>query len=308
MSDAFPFEFERLSHQAMATTFEVLIAGKPDLYHKQAAREVFNRLTKLEHKLSRFVPNSEITRLNLATVDEPVLLSLDVFACLEQALAVCDMTQGALNICMGLQTARLIDPKAEHQPVVQGSTLHKRKIPDWRALKLDADALTATRTDAAVQIDLGAVGKGFALDIMAETLKEWDVTRCLLHGGGSTVLAVDGPDSDQGWPVTISYPDNPAKSITVLAMKQGAISSSSQMEQSHIVSPETGVVVAQSKAAWSKAPSAIQADGLSTAFMILSDQQIKTLCEKHPTVGAMVWQNSEHESVKTYGGWDSGAV
>ncbi|MCP4452171.1 MAG: FAD:protein FMN transferase, partial [Planctomycetes bacterium] len=118
MSESLPFEYERFSHEAMYTMFEVLMAGEPTKYQKQGAREVFEIVTRLEQQISRYVDNSDITRLNLASVNEPVLLGLESFACLTQSLSLCKMTQGALNICMGRRTARLYD-RVDNKPVMR---------------------------------------------------------------------------------------------------------------------------------------------------------------------------------------------
>jgi len=304
MSKPLPFKYERFSHEAMYTTFEVLMAGEPTTYQKQGAREVFEVLTRLEKHISRFMENSDLTRLNLAPVDEPVLLSLDTFACLTQAQSVCEMTGGALNICLGRRTAKLFDKATDNKPVVQGLPEDQTELPDWDQLVLDPDTLTARRTHDAVQVDLGAVGKGFALDMMAKVLTEWDLTQCLLHGGRSTVLVMDAPQPGLSWPVTLSHPVDPANILTTLALTHGAMSSSSQMEQSHIINPETGDAVIASKAAWSSAPNAIMADGLSTAFMIMPVDEIKALCKENPLIGAMVWDDSKEKEVQEFGAWE----
>ena len=304
MSKSVPFKYERFRHEAMFTMFEVLMAGDPTTYQKQCAREVFQILTRLEQQLSRFVDNSDLTRLNLAEVDDPVLLGLETFACLTQALALCEMTGGTLNICLGRRTAGLYDKDPDSQPVIQGATETHTELARWDQLVLDPDTLTARRTHPAVQVDLGAVGKGFALDVMAGTLKDWDLPRCLLHGGRSTILALDGPEPDGTWPVTISHPKDPEKILSTLAMENGAISSSSQIEQSHIIDPKTGDTISVSKAAWSSAPNAIMADGLSTAFMIMSHEEITALCEDNPKIGAMTWDGAKGDEIKTFGAWE----
>jgi thiamine biosynthesis lipoprotein len=305
MSKSLPFKYERFSHEAMYTMFEVLMAGEPTKYQKQGAREVFQVVTRLEQQLSRFVDNSDITRLNLAPVDEPVLLGLESFACLMQAMTLCEMTKGALNICLGRRTARLYD-RVDNKPVMRGVAPEQAELPDWNQLELDPDTFTARRTHSAVQVDLGAVGKGFALDVMGQTLTEWGLDRCLLHGGRSTVLSLDGPEPGKTWPVTISHPTDTGTLLGTRAMANGAISSSSQIEQTHIIDPKTGDAIAMSKAAWSCAPNAIMADGLSTAFMIMKAEDIKTLCEENPKIGAMIWDGSKDDEIVSFGAWKSG--
>ena len=205
-------EYQAFSHNAMFTTFEIRVAGSAETYKTQAAQEAFALLDRLEQRLSRFRENSDITRLNLVPAGKSVILSLETFECLSRAKTLFYTTKGALDVTLGRRTARLYeDAPANARPFVRPmESSPKKENEDLTAtgmtyLKLDPATMTATRLSEAVQLDLGAVGKGFALDKMPESLRQWKLSRCLLHGGASTVLALDPPNDEvAGWPIEIS--------------------------------------------------------------------------------------------------------
>lgn len=307
-------EYQTFSHDAMSTTFEIRVAGAADTYKTQAAREAFALLDRLEQQLSHFRENSDITRLNLAPVGESVLLHLETFACLSRAKTLFDKTNGALDVTLGRKTAENYDDApAEAKPFIRETEHAPERIGDPTAgigmtyLKLDTATMTATRLSEAVQLDLGAIGKGFALDRMATCLTQWKLTQCLLHGGASTALALDAPkDNTGGWPVTVTCPTDQS-TLATFALKRSAFSGSAQTQRLHIIDPGTGDYVRDRMAAWAMAADAVTADGLSTAFMILAKKDIRDLCQEDPDIGAVIVYKEEDTAslcrYATFGRW-----
>lgn len=281
----------RFSHEAMATTFEIFIADKDQTYAAQAAADAFNRCDRLEGFLSRYREASDVSRLNRAPVQTPVLLSLEAFDCLQHARRLYQWTDGTFDVTVGRWTQ---EKKATARP----------RLREAFPLQLDGDRLCAARLFEDVQVDLGGIGKGFALDIMAEQLREWGVTRALLHGGGSTVLALEGPAPGQGWPLTLRNPLDPEHILKTVVLIRAALSGSSQVKRLHIVDPHTGRPVQGCVAAWSLAPHGAWADGLSTAFMIMNTDGIRALCHAHPELASLtVSQDASGPQVTAYGVW-----
>ena len=90
------------------------------------------------------------------------------------------------------------------------------------SLELNPDDYIVSATKAGVEVDLGGVGKGYAVDLMAELLEEWGVQVALVHGGFSSVLALE-PPAGGGWPLTLSDPAMPvAGSEPALCPPDGA--------------------------------------------------------------------------------------
>jgi thiamine biosynthesis lipoprotein len=281
----------RFSHEAMATTFEILIAGKDRTYAAQAAAEALHRCDRLEAFLSRYTDASDVSRLNRAPVHTPVLLSLETFDCLQQARTLYTLTNRTFDITVGRWT---------QEKALAAAPRARARFP----LHLDEDSLCASRLFEDVQVDLGGIGKGFALDVMAGELQEWGVTQALLHGGGSTVLALDGPAPGKGWPLTLRDPLNGGGLLKTVPLARSALSGSAQLRRAHIINPRTGRPIQDRVSAWSLAPNGAWADGLSTAFMIMEVETIQALCRSRLDVaGITVSRKGLKTEVDVYGAW-----
>ena len=246
MSDAGIHVF---SHHAMATVFQVRIAGEDRNYAAQAARVAFDAADHLETLLSRFRENSEISQIALLAPGEKMRLSQPTYACLDIARAMEAATQGAFCITpAALQT----------QP----------ELPRWSLLP---NELSIICDAGKIEFDLGAIGKGFALDCMAEELSDWECPSSLLVAGGSSVLAGAPPPGAEGWSVGLG--DDNAK-IRCRLSKCSLSGSGVAVKGKHILDPRTAKPAEQRSRAWALAATAAESDALSTAAMVLSEAEI----------------------------------
>ena len=155
-----------------------------------------------------------------------------------------------------------------------------------------------------VRVDLGGIGKGYAVDLVAELLEDWGLDRAFLHGGFSSVVALDPPEGSDGWPLTFSDPRQPSRTFVQLSMRQAALSASGIRKSDHIKDPRTGEPVRGRLAAWAAlprpagsggavvsgsrvAPAAV-ADALTTAFMLLPEPELAALCARSPGLEAWI--------------------
>ncbi len=134
-------EFHRFAHEAMATTFEILVDTDDSDYAGQAVGEAFRELDRLEAKFSRFDESSDVSQINRVDAETPVAVSYDTFACLKLALWISRETNGAFDI-----TA----PES-----------------GFKGIDLAEETLSVTLCRPGLNIDLGSIGKGYALDCMA---------------------------------------------------------------------------------------------------------------------------------------------
>ena len=220
-------DVRRFSHEAMATVFEVYAVHPDERYAAQAAQAAFDLADRLERELSRFKPNSDIARINHLVAGESTRVGPSTLECLVIARHMFDLTGGAFDISIGTG------------------------LP---SLELDADDFLVRATTDGVQVDLGGIGKGYAVDLMAELLEEWGLQRALVHGGFSSVLALEAPAGRDGWPLTLSDPGAPSRVLARLSMRQTALSASGVRKGDHIVDPRTGEPVRGRLAAWVALP------------------------------------------------------
>ncbi len=240
-------------HRAMATFWEIRIAGEDLTYAAQAAQAAFTLTDDLESKLSRFQANSEVAAIAQLTPGESIRLTAPVLACLRVAEKMEAATNGAFSI-----TAAALQTQPEK--------------PRWSlehfSIRCDVGKL---------EFDLGAIGKGFALDCMAELLRAWSVEKFLLVAGGSSILAGDAPAETSGWSCGLGEDNSPRRYwLKNLSLSGSGIAVKGQ----HILAPLTGQPAHRQSRAWALCDSAAESDALSTACMVLSNAEISEVIAK----------------------------
>ncbi|MHC4541958.1 MAG: FAD:protein FMN transferase [Planctomycetota bacterium] len=159
---------------------------------------------------------------------------------------------------------------------------HARLHTGTHLLEFDEREHTIRLSASPVRVDLGGIGKGYAVDRVAELLGEWSIETALISGGYSSVLAMEAPPGMDGWPLTLSDPADRKKILMRPRLRAGALSGSGVEKGGHIISPRTGRPVEDRRAAWAAAPNATTGDALSTAFMIMEPDEIEQYCARHP--------------------------
>lgn len=279
----------RFAHQAMATTFEAIIQYEDRTYAQQATRAAFDEVDRIEEHLSRFLETSDVTRINHLPAGQPIQLSLDTFACLKISAEVCAETAGAFDVTVGLLVHCWVDKEKKMPRTPLPEELRFARAHTGMDLILfDEPTHAVALTDSPIRVDLGGVGKGYAVDRMADLLREWSIDRALIHGGFSSVLALDAPQGMAGWPVTLSDPKDRRRTLARVQLAGASVSGSGVEKGRHIIDPRTGEPAEGKSATWSIAPDATRADALSTAFMIMTAEEVRAYCVDHPQVRALL--------------------
>ena len=292
------------THRAMATTFQIRIAGGEARYARQATQEAFDLLDRLETQLSRFRPDSDVAQLNRLEPGGTLRVAPAVFDCLREAARYYSLTNGAFDVTFG-QINPLLRPdllRPDTLPEAKRAAVKKRTGMD--RLELDEKNLTVRQLVRVLLVDLGGIGKGYALDRMAALLKDWSVKAALLHGGHSSVLALGSAPGKAGWTVTLPDPENPGRTLLTLELRDRALGASGLKRGAFILDPRTGRAARHHAAAWALAPTATAADALSTAFMVMGQADIERYCRDHPEVSALcVAGKGQGRRVMRYGVW-----
>jgi len=245
------------THHAMATFFQVRIAGEEKVYAAQAARTAFDLVDRLETLLSRFRKNSEISQITELLPGEKLRLGEPTFACLETGLKM----EAATRLAFCVAPAAL-----KTQP----------ELPRW---SLDRSDLSITCESGKLEFDLGAIGKGFALDRIAEELADWDCPAFLLIAGGSSILAGAPPPNTPGWSSGLGDDNSEHRYWLQHCSLSG---SGVAVKGEHILDPRTGEAVRQRNRAWAITASAAESDALSTACMVLSESEMVDCLAENP--------------------------
>jgi len=310
VSSAIP-NLHRFAHKAMATIYEIFIVTEDAGYAQQAAYAAFNELDRLEQELSRFLPNSDITRINHLAAQQALCLGLDAFECLKLSRRISEETNGAFDVTIGpLMQCWLNPDKTLRSPSAEELAKARRNI-GMTLLELDEAQHTVTLQASPMHVDLGAVGKGYAVEVMTNLLHEWDIEIALIHGGRSSVFALGAPPEKSGWPLTLSHPMRPGEILNHLALCNQAISGSGLQKGQHIINPRTGQPLSGKRATWAITPDAATSDAISTAFMNMTPEEIAAYCEQHRELRALLITQDEDappEKILRFGAWEEAGV
>lgn len=253
-----------VSHEAMNTTFTIRLLGDPPQFDG-IIRECCCLIDEIEGRLSRFIDGSEIWRINRLREGETLYLGEDTHRCLLIAMRACADTGGLFDITLGRRIASRKSGESAPPGVTSGRlALH----PDLAAITCEIPGR---------ELDLGGIGKGFALDRLREMLIDWDIPGGLLGAGASTLLAF-GPEA---WPVELA---GASGDPVVLALRDQALGASgTEVQGCHIVHPtDDGDTPYLSDRVWAVATEAAVADAWSTALMLMNRAQA-ALCLADPT-------------------------
>jgi thiamine biosynthesis lipoprotein len=296
----------RFAHEAMATTFEIIICNDDVNYARKAANATFSELDRIGQELSRFIENSDISRINNLAAGQSLRIGLVAFECLNLSVQMYNRTNGAFDVTIGpLVDHWLAKRETAHGPIQEKLNLALERT-GANLIQLDENEHTVKLLASPLRIDLGGIGKGYALDQMAELLHEWSIDTALLHGGYSSVLALNPPAGIKAWPLTLSNPSNRKQTLARLSLRRRAVSGSGLLKGPHIIDPRTAQPVEGKRASWACSDNAAVADALSTAFMIMTPSEIELYCLRHSDVRAMIVLQDEklkEEKVLHFGQW-----
>ncbi len=268
----------RLAHRAMATIFEIIIAGLDESAARDVAEAAFVEIDRMERLLSRFNPYSDISRINAAQPGKDVVVEVEAAECIQTAFRIWKQTEGAFDITAGSPPAPGSGPKS---PTGMGR------------IAIDEDSMSVRRLDAKVRLDLGGIGKGYALDRAADLLIEWGVKNALCQGGNSTARAMGCRPGRDGWQADLQNPSNDKDNLGSVLLKDCSFSGSSTAHSRHIVDSRTGQRVGADRAAWTVADDATTADALTTALCVMDDDEIKRFAKRNPKLSFFLGRRVE---------------
>ncbi|KAF0151784.1 MAG: thiamine biosynthesis lipoprotein [Ignavibacteria bacterium] len=272
----------------MATVFDLLIVHENKRYAQQAAWEAVKVIDHLEDELSRFKPNSDISRINNLMLGERIVLSFDVFNCIVRSIELHNETNGAFNIACGALLKCWLNADYTLKNPTEEEIENAIKQSRLENIVLHKEDYTLEILQEGTTIDLGALGKGYAIDAAAEILSEWNINCALLSAGRSSIRAIGKPERHSGWSISISNPAH-KNVIKTFSLSDISLCASGLIKGNHIINTLTGKPEVKKAGSWVFSQNTADADALSTAFMILNDEEISKIIKEG--VSAIVINN-----------------
>lgn len=279
-----------LGLEAMATRFELILAGDDPARLRAAGEEALQEIRRIEGQLSRYRPASAIAWINAAAGGEPVRVDPRVLALLRRCAELSLLTDGAFDITVG--------PLLRAWGFVGGSgaapepraLARARDLVGMEQVDLDAAACTVRLARAGMELDLGAVGKGYAVDCAVAVLEEHGVPSALLHGGTSSVHVLGSDTGAAPWRIAWRVP-GAADRLRTLTAARRALSVSAPHGKAfvlggrlmgHVLDPRAGAPAAAAVSACVVGPSSTVCDALSTALLVRGEGERGWLADRFP--------------------------
>lgn len=239
-----------LSREAMGGTFSVIVYGEDRSRLEGAAALALEEAVRLDQLLSNYKPSSEWSQVNREAGKAPVTVSSELFQLLTACFAYSQASEGTFDITVG--------PLMRVWGFYKGSGKlpHRAEIRTamgrigYRNIVLDSQTRAVRFDNPGLEIDPGGIGKGYAVDRMAQLLREQHIQSGFISAAGSTLYGLGTPPNDaRGWLVNIRDPRSEVKTIETIYLKDESLSTSGSQEKffeaggkvySHIMDPRSG--------------------------------------------------------------------
>lgn len=283
----------------MATTFEVQVWHTKSQEAEKAMEAAFFEVDQVDKRISTYRLDSEVSKINQRagslefTKVHPMTLKL-----VQTSLDLMHQTQNQFDITMGPlvhvwkmnQAWKGEATNLPPQKVIEQALA----LVNFKQIDLDKKQKAIYLEKPGMQLNFGAVAKGFALDIAAQKLLSFGVSSAKLRIGDQFLFVGKAPDSP-GWQVGVRHPIKLNTLIGRVKVRKGSVSTSAGygryfihkgQRYSHILNPKTGWPVSKTLSVTVWAKTATEADAWSTALFVMGPTKGKAALKKHPDIGA----------------------
>ncbi len=279
----------------MGVEARIVLYSENERTANRAAQAAFGRMNDLDAVLSDYRMESELMRVCQASGGPPIRVSDDLFRILVQADEIATLSNGAFDPSVGPIVHLWREARRTGERPSKATTAEAMCRVGWSKVSLDARHRTVQLAVPNMQLDLGGIGKGFAVDEAIAVLVEAGVTRCLVDLGGD-IAASDPPPGKSAWTVAVTS-DPRRTDLTRIPLGRMGIATSADTEQfvqigperfSHIIDPRTGLPLTSRIAVTVIARNAATADALASAISVLGPDDGLTLLEFFPHSSARI--------------------
>ena len=304
---------------SMGTVFEVSVYTRDGYKAEKAFNNVFNDINRLDDMMSNYKDDSELSKINESAAREPISCSSELAYIIEQSLNYGDITNGAFDITIGplmkvwgffkFKKDGRIPEKGELNSELKSvsyKNIDIRETVEKSFLKGAKIVKTISFKNTDTQIDLGGIGKGYAVDSAVRVLKGSGIKSALINFAGN-IYAYGRPPERQSWVIGMQNPRKSEDIIGSFEIKNRAVSTSGDYEKyfiidgerySHIIDPRTGRPVKGVVSVTIVADTATRADALSTGVFVLGLDKGMELIEKLSDVeGVIIYEDSNSDEL-----------
>ena len=264
-----------------------------DAAHGEASIDaVMAEMRHIDDLMSHYKPESQLSQINQHAADAPVVVDKELFDLIKLSTHYSEITEGAFDITYASVGYLYNYPNHIHPTEEQ----IKAALPavNWRNMKFDEAHHSVFFEHKGMRIDLGGIGKGYAVDRGIDILKARGIQHAVVTAGGDTRII--GDHMGRPWVVAIQHPDDPTKVVTRIPLSDSAMSTSGDYERffdeggvryHHIIDPHTGHSASKVRSATILAPTATQTDGMSKTAFVLGAEKTLEIINRMPEYDAV---------------------
>jgi thiamine biosynthesis lipoprotein len=282
-TDTRPLQRFEFSRKLMGMPFVISVYAPEEALANRASAAAFARIKQLNMVFSDWEPESELMlACRSASLGQPVPISRDLLTVLRTAQDLSQRTDGAFDVSVGPLIRLWRKSRRNGKLPPPDELAAARELVNHRGIALDAEASTLSLHKPGMQIDLGGIAVGYAVDEAIKVLREQGLSRVMVDGSGDIGVG-DPPPGKRGWRIGIAPADKPDGEPTVyLSLANAAVTTSGDAFQfveiegvrySHIVDPRTGLGLIRRCSATVIAPNCTTADAWATAVCILGEEK-----------------------------------
>jgi len=292
-------ELERYeaSHPSMGAEFTVAAYGRDPKFLAETIEEVFEEIDAIDEQMSNYKSQSELSQINREATSRAVQVEPSLFRLIQKSLQYSEDTGGAFDITVGpLMKAwgffrgegRVPSAEELHTVLARVGYQHIKLDPLGRTIEFDVPG---------VELDLGGIAKGYAVDRAVGILRENGITAALVSSGMSSIYALGAPPNEVGWKIVVRDPFDSAVAADVVYLKNFSMSTSGNYNKffklggrtySHIMDPHTGMPVENMLATTVFAANATDSDALSKLY-VLGTEGSRQYLAAHPDIQALFY-------------------
>jgi thiamine biosynthesis lipoprotein len=284
---------------AMGTMFDIVVhhASRPDA--ERAVNKASDEVLRLDTVMSHFKPGSDLSRLNREGSTRAVAVDVSLFEVIQRAAAVSRRSGGRFDVTVAPLLKVWKAAAAAGRVPPAGEIASARKCVGYEYLELTPPNLIRFRS-ACLELDLGGIGKGYAVDRAMAILRSAGIEHAMINAGGSSIAAIGNAPHRNGWPVLLGAHGTDGK---VLLLRDSSVSTSHQ-DPAHvsggIVDPRRGTAPDTAAIVSVVTPDATLADALSTTLLMMTVDEAGDLLASFGDVSAL-WVDAAGQVHALYG-------
>lgn len=277
------------SFYAMATRCNVVLPGIPDEEAEAVFRHIQYEIGRVEQKLSRFQGDSDIARINQHPAGTPCPADDEMMDILRRIQQYSERTGG----CFDITLRPVLQHWHDHPEGTLDQSLDVLKKLGMHQIELDFPTSTVTRKNDTVDLDLGGFGKGYALERVQQMLARFGIRDAFITFGESSVLTLGAHPAGDCWKVGVKDYRQAEASAHTFSVNTGSVSTSSNfyvddagnlVNHRHVIYPHSGRPVEELVTVSVCAASAVDAEVLSTAMLVMDEEQIQEVADHFPGI------------------------